>query len=305
MKKINGVHSVFMLRPINFGFNSDTKSTNPFQNEVNFDAKYISSKATLEFDEMLNTLQEHKINVHVFEDDKHQQLPDAVFFNNWLAVTPEKDLYLFPMASEKRRGERRDHLIESLKELILVNNTIDLSHHEKSGLFLESTGSIVFDYVNRIAYGSVSNRTTSALFDEFCKQINFKGFLFAAVDLKGAPIYHTNILLSIANAYAIICLDCIETAIERALIVKMLQNSGKKIIEISINQMINFAGNCLEVYDENGVSKLVMSRTGFSSLRPSQIQAIEVFSEIVVVNVSIIERVGGGSARCMMLGVPY
>lgn len=305
MKKIHGVHSVFMLKPKNFGFNKDTKSTNPFQNEVNFDQKYIARKAEAEFDDMLSLLLDQKINVHAFEDDHTSKLPDAIFLNNWLAVTPEKDLYLFPMASPSRRGERRLTVIDDLKKKIEVVNTIDLSHFENTEVFLESTGSVVFDYQNRIAYASISSRTNAKLFDDFCKQINFTGFSFNAVDLNGKPIYHTNILMSISSNYVIICLDCIVNALERAMMLKMFEQSGKTVIEISINQLNNFAGNCLEVYNTNYQSKLVMSRTGYSSLKVHQIAQIEQFSEIIAVNVSIIERVGGGSVRCMMMGVPY
>lgn len=294
-----------MLRPKNFGFNISTKSTNPLQNDIEFDQKYIAEKAISEFDNLIETLLDHEINVKIFDDDQDLMLPDAVFLNNWLAITPCMRLYLFPMASESRRGERRTEIIDGLVKTIQVNEIIDLSHFESNNLFLESTGSIVFDYDHKIAYASISNRTSEKLFNDFCSEIGFEGFIFNSFDLKGLPIYHTNILLSIANSYSIVCLDCIENSLERAILSKKLAKTGKTIVEISYSQMQSFAGNCLEVFDRNGKSKLIMSRTGYSTLKPGQISTIEQYSEIVIVNVSIIERIGGGSVRCMMMGVPY
>jgi hypothetical protein len=304
MNKIDGVHNVFMLRPKNFGYNYGTKSTNPFQNEVNFDSNYIAKKATLEFDDMVQTLDDHKITIHTFEDDVVLEHPDAVFLNNWLAVMPQKELYLFPMEAESRRRERRHDIVEVIKHKFEIVKTVDLSHHEQAGAFLESTGSVVFDYKDRIAYAAISTRTNEQLFNDFCHEIGYEGFVFTGRDFSGTPIYHTNILLSIANKYAILCADAIENLLEKALVLKRIEKTGKEIIKISMNQMLSFAGNCLEVYDRNGNSKLVMSRTGFSSLKAEQISTIEKYSEIVIVNVSIIERIGGGSARCMMLGIP-
>ncbi len=305
MKEMKGVHSIFMLRPKNFGFNMDTKSTNPLQNRINFEQKYIASKALAEFDDMVETLLKHNVKVQTFEDSDDIDLPDAVFLNNWITITPDKQLYLFPMAAKSRRGERRQPIIDILKEINEVRNVVDLSHYEKEGLYLESTGSIVFDYFSKVAYASVSDRTSEKLFAEFCNNSDFEGHIFNSADINGNPIYHTNILLSVAEKYVILCTDCIENTLERAILVKKIEKTGKELIEISLNQMTNFAGNCMEVFNHNGESKLIMSRTGFSSLKQDQINVIKKYSDIVTVNVSIIERIGGGSVRCMMLGVPY
>ena len=275
------------------------------QNEVDFDQKYIASKAIEEFDNMVETLLSHQINVHTFEDSAEETLPDAVFINNWITVMPNKELFLFPMAAKSRRGERRHDIVEALKDKVVINDVTDLSHHEGEGQFLESTGSMVFDYPSMSAYATISNRTSEKVFNDFCEKCDYEGFAFKSADIKGRPVYHTNILLSIATRYVILCADSIENSLERALLIKRFEKMGKEVIDISLAQMQNFAGNCMEVYNSNSESKLVMSRTGFSSLKPSQIQAIEKYSDIVIVNVSIIERVGGGSARCMMMGVPY
>jgi len=304
MNKENGVHSVFMLRPNNFGFNNDTKSSNPWQNDINFDQKYIAKKATQEFDDMVEVLTRHDIKVHVLKDSLSAKLPDAIFLNNWFTITPHHDLFLFPLASESRRGERRRELIAQIQAIANIKNTVDLSDFEKEQMFLESTGSIVFDYIHKYAFASISGRTNEKLFDMFCSKINYKGFVFNCFDLKGLPIYHTNVLLSIASEYAIVCLDTIENNLEKAYLSKLLEKCGKEIIKISIHQMLNFAGNCMEVYDQKGLSKLVISRTGYSALKADQIAKIEKYSEFVIVNISIIERVGGGSARCMMMGIP-
>lgn len=293
-----------MLRPNNFGFNAGTKSTNPFQNDLKQDNKYITSKALAEFDEMVEVLEDANIAVSVLDDCTINHLPDAVFINNWITVLPNNKIYLFPMAARSRRGERRIEVVEKIKNALSLTEVIDLSVNETAGIYLEGTGSAVLDYDQKVAYGVISKRTNESLFHSFCKENNFESFSFNASDLSGQPIYHTNIILSITSKFVLICADSIENVLERSLILKKLEQSGKEVIQISISQVANFAGNCLEVFSKDGKSKLVMSRTGFSSLKPHQVKIIESFSEIVLVNISIIERVGGGGARCMMLGIP-
>ena len=293
-----------MLRPNNFGYNISTKNTNPFQNEVNDAPEFIKQKAMLEFDEMVLILEKHQIDVAVFEDSQKSNLPDAVFFNNGLALMPNKKAFIFPMYSASRRGERRKEIIDTIVDKFKITELIDWSHFEKEQKFLESTGSMVFDFDNNIAYAVESDRTNEALFTEFCNINQLQGFYFCAFDMNGVPIYHTNVIMSVAKKYAIICLDCIDNQIERNMVKNKLIESGKEIVELSFNQLNSFAGNCLEVINKIGESKLLMSRTAYHSFSEKQLNIIKKYSEIVQTNISIIERVGGGSTRCMMMGVP-
>lgn len=291
-----------MIRPNKFGFNIDTQYTNPFQNKVLFEDDLIVVKAKEEFNQMVEILESHEIEVLVY-DDQDSGLPDSVFVNNWITVLPEKKIVLFPMHTENRRSERRGDIIQDLKTKFEINEVIDLSYFENDNLFLESTGSVVFDYVSRVAYASLSKRTNEEVFRKLCELIGFEGFVFSSFDIKGTPIYHTNVVLTIGQHFAILCSDSIEDVLERSLIKKKLEASGKEVIEISISQMNNFAGNCFEVINKNKEPKLIMSRTAFHIFNQKQIVSLEKYVQIIQVNISIIERIGGGSTRCMMMGV--
>ncbi|MFD1552252.1 amidinotransferase [Putridiphycobacter roseus] len=299
-----GVHTVLMLRPNNFGFNIFTKNTNPFQNEVNATTEFIQQKALLEFDDMVDVLESHHIDVVIFEDSIDEKLPDAVFFNNWMAIMPNKKAFLFPMMAASRRGERRKEIIDTIVDKFDIQELVDWSHFENEDKFLESTGSMVFDFDKDIAYAIESSRTDEKLFHDFCQLNGLQGFYFGAFDMNGVPIYHTNVIMSVAKDYAIICLACIEDLMERNMIKNKLMASGKEVIDLSFNQLNNFAGNCMEVINQLGESKLLISRTAYHALNDTQISIIRKYSDIVQTNISIIERVGGGSTRCMLMGVP-
>ena len=291
-----------MLRPNNFGFNSETKVTNSFQNIIEENENIIRDKAIHEFDEMVETLKNNNINIKIFKDKK-EKLPDSVFMNNWISIFPDGKLVTYPISTNVRRREKRNDIVNQIIEEFDITEYIDLSDFEKENKFLEGTGSVVFDYENKIAYASLSARTNEEVFNTLCNRLGYKGFVFSATNIDGLPIYHTNVVMSVARDYALLCTECITDPLEKNLIISALKNSGKKIIELSFNQLNRYAGNALEVFDKNGKSKLVMSRTAFSSLTDNQIKKIENNSEIVSVNISIIERVGGGSARCMLTGV--
>ncbi len=291
-----------MLRPNSFGFNTETKYTNPFQNEILEDEEFIRIKAVEEFDHMVEELRSNGLNVVVF-DDVNEGSPDAVFMNSWVSVFPDNKAAIYPIFTENRREERRIDIINDLREIAKIDDIYDLTFFEKENKFLESTSSLVFDYYSKIAYASISSRTDENVINYLCDLLGYESFVFSAYDFMRRPICHTNIILSIARDYAIICLDAIEDLLERTIIRKKIEHSGKEIIEITLNQVQNFSGNCLEVFDSEGKSKLVMSRTAYHSLRKNQADRIEKYSEIILVNVSIIERIGGGSVCCMMMGV--
>ncbi len=291
-----------MLRPNNFGFNSETKFSNPFQNNIKEDQNVIKSIAQSEFDSMVDTLEANNIKVDVFQDSE-TPLPDSVFMNNWLSIFPDGKLVTYPMYTEIRRKERRSKIIDEIIEKYDITEFIDLTHYENDGLFLEGTGSCVFDHINKLAFACKSPRTNETVFNDLCQQIGYKGFFFYANDLNGQPIYHTNVMMSIFEKQVLICSETIENNLEKNIILTALKNTGREIITLTLNQFNQYAGNCFEVKDLNGKSKIIMSRTAFSSLTESQQLKLNKFSDIIPVNISIIERVGGGSARCMLTGV--
>ncbi len=295
-------HTLLMLRPNNFGFNKQTKFSNPFQNNINEDENVLKSIAQKEFDSMVETLKSHNINVKVFMDSEIP-LPDSVFMNNWVSIFPDGKLVIYPMFTEIRRKERRSKIIDEIVEKFDITELIDLTHFENDNLFLEGTGSCVFDHKNKLAFACKSPRTSEDVFNELCNKIGYQGFFFNAVDLSGKPIYHTNVMMSIFEKQVVICADSIENNLEKNIILTALKNTGKEIIYLSFNQLNDYTANCFEVKDENGNSKIIISRTAFSSLTESQLIKIRAHSEIIPVNISIIERVGGGSARCMLTGV--
>jgi hypothetical protein len=291
-----------MLRPKHFGFNKDTHLTNRFQNNIQEDEELIKIKALNEFDNMVKLLENHQINVDVFQD-KDTFLPDAVFMNNWLSFFPDGKLIIYPMHDEIRRKERRRDIIDKIIEKYDITEFIDLTYFENQNKFLESTGSVVFDHKNKTAYACKSPRTDEEVFDELCNLIGYKGFFFEANDLAGQPIYHTNVMMAIFKKSVIICLDCIENNLERQMIYKALKSTKRTVVEISYHQLNHFVGNAYEVINREGKSKIIMSRTAYSSLTEDQKNVLLKDSDIVAVNISIIERIGGGSARCMLTGL--
>lgn len=291
-----------MLRPNNFGFNSETKVTNSFQHNINENENIIKDKAKFEFDEMVKTLESNDISVTIFKD-KLEPLPDSVFMNNWISIFPDGKLVTYPLLNSIRRKEKRNDIVNQIIEDFDITEYIDLSDYEKDNLSLEGTGSVVFDYKNKLAFACLSERTNEKVFNTLCDRLGYKGFVFSATNLDGKPIYHTNVMMSIGDKFAIICSDAISDPLERSVITNALKNTGKRLIELSHVQLNQFAANSFEVTDTNGETKIVMSRTAYSSLTDAQISKIEKFSKIIPVNISIIERVGGGSARCMLTGV--
>lgn len=290
---------IMLVKPNNFGFNPETGKDNLFQERV---LTNVHSQAEAEFSNMATALTEAGIHVTLVNAPENCSSPDAVFPNNWLSFHGNQ-VVLYPMMAENRRTERNVRLVEKLAPNTQI---IDLSDHETHGCYLEGTGSLVLDRVNRIAYASLSARTNEALVQKFCTLMEFKPLVFRSHhkgDTEESPIYHTNVMLSIGAKLAICCFDCIPNKAERQLVRSTLTDSGKQILEISIEQMNAFAGNMLELKSMAGTSLLIMSETARKSLSQSQVELIESGAEIVSVSIPTIESVGGGSARCMMAEV--
>lgn len=287
-----------MIRPRRFDFNAQTAVNNAFQAQsTDMD---IQQKAIKEFDDFVVVLKNNGIDVIVAEDTPEPHTPDSIFPNNWISFHSDGTLLLYPMYALNRRAERKEHVLERIAAQFDIRKKIDLSNFEQQNLFLEGTGSMVLDRENRIAYACLSPRTNEKVLDEFCKQMNYTGFVFDAVDDKDQPIYHTNVMMCVADKYVVICLDSIKNPEQRENLETVIEKSDKAIVPISLRQMNDFAGNMLQVENNRGEKLLVMSTRAFESLADEQVKVLSRFNRIIHAPLTTIETNGGGSARCMM-----
>lgn len=298
-------NTVLMIAPIAFGYNAETAKNNYFQIEQK--GSKVQEKALKEFNAFVEKLRNKGINVVTIKDTLEPHTPDSIFPNNWVSFSQDGVVTLYPMCAKNRRDERRMDVIETLKNQgFEVKEIRDLSHYEKENKFLEGTGSIIFDHENRLAYGSISLRLDEVIFREFCQNIGYQPVVFHSFQSVGEerlPIYHTNVMMAVADKYVVICLACIDDENERKNVVETIKNSGKEIVEISEKQMHQFAGNMLQVHNDKAEKFLVMSQSAYQSLNDNQIQQIEKYSEIIYADLATIETNGGGSARCMLAEV--
>lgn len=296
---------VVMVRPASFASNPETLASNRFQSAAaEFDANEIQHAAQAEFDALATALDKAGVDVHVFEDTPSPIKPDAVFPNNWFSTHPEGVVVLYPMLAPNRRLERRDDIIAALhtKYGFHVHATVDLTHRENEGKCLEGTGSLVLDRVHRIAYACLSPRTDLDVLGEFGQRLDYDIAAFDAFDANGAPIYHTNVLMSVGTRFAAVCTAAIEEG-RRSAITTLLETTGHSLVELSFEQMHAFAGNMLELRTRTGGYVIAMSQTAWRSLDPTQRTTLESYGSIVGVPIPTIERLGGGSVRCMIAEV--
>ncbi len=300
-------NTILMIRPVNFRMNEQTAVNNYFMEEMDLKAKSINEKAQEEFDAFVTVLSSKGVNVIVVEDTIAPDTPDSIFPNNWVSFHASGKVAVFPMFAENRRMERRDDIFDILEEHgFKINEIIDYTSAEEEGIFLEGTGSILKDRVNQKAYCALSERADEDLFIEFCEDFDCFPVIFTAnqtVNGERLPIYHTNVMMAMAENFVVICLDSIDDKKERKNVVGHLKKDGKEIIEITEEQMHHFAGNMLQVIGANDQRLMVMSSQAFHSLSPAQIKNIEKHCEIVHSSLDTIETCGGGSARCMMAEV--
>ena len=292
--------TVLMIEPVAFGFNEQTAVNNYFQVQQEGN---VQDKALKEFNAFVEKLRAKDINVITIKDTLEPKTPDSIFPNNWVSFHADGKVVLYPMFAENRRLERRDDIINQIKEQFEVTEVIDYSGAEKDNLFLEGTGSMIFDHDNKLAYGSVSLRLDEGLFRKFCSDFGFQPVVFHSYQTAGEerlPIYHTNVMMCVADQFVVICLDCIDDESERNNVIETIKNSGKELIEISEDQLQNFAGNMLQVHNKSGEKFLVMSQSAYKSLNRDQVSAIEKYCEIIYSDLEVIETNGGGSARCML-----
>ena len=297
--------TVLMIEPIAFGYNAETAENNYFQVEQK--GEDIQAKALAEFNAFVEKLRAKGIHVITIKDTLDPHTPDSIFPNNWVSFHKDGKVVLYPMFATNRRVERRSDIIESIQNQgFEVAEIDDWSSSENQSLFLEGTGSMIFDHDNKIAYGSVSLRLDEKLFRDFCSKYGFTPVVFHSYQTVGEerlPIYHTNVMMCVADKFVVICLDCIDDETERKTVVETIKNSGKEIIEISEAQMQQFAGNMLQVQNKDGKKFLVMSQTAYQSLNQEQVSNIEKYCEIIYSDLNTIEVNGGGSARCMLAEV--
>jgi hypothetical protein len=289
---------ILMIRPVNFGFNAETAVNNTFQSAV-IDPT-IQENALIEFDNFVNLLKNNGVRVTVIDDTSSPHTPDSIFPNNWISFHADGKIILYPMFAPNRRAERKQHVLDILKEEFEVEKEIDLSHYEDQNLFLEGTGSMVLDRDEKIAYTCISPRTNLQVLEKFCEIENYTAVTFTSTNINGVDIYHTNVMMCIAREYVVICLESITNAEEQQKVVASILKSGKEIIEISQQQLNAFAGNMLQVVNKNGERILAMSAKAFNSLKPLQREILGTYNRIIYSSLDTIEKAGGGSARCMM-----
>jgi len=292
---------VLMVRPANFGFNPDTAANNAFQvNDTRLSKSQIRSAAIEEFDALVEKLKAHGIDVFVYDEQEDAKSTDSVFPNNWFTCHEEGLLVTYPMFSITRRSERLESIIKELTDRFIIKTHIKLEKWEKNDQFLEGTGSMILDRQHKIVYACRSIRTNEELLDQFCYFMTYEKVLFSAADNNKVPVYHTNVMMTLGVDFAIVCMDAVTDPKDKQLLSDVLYRTGKEVIEISIDQMNQFAGNMLQVKNREGAHFLIMSSSAYRSLTDEQIDQIESFTNIIHSDLKVIETYGGGSARCMI-----
>jgi hypothetical protein len=301
MERNQTTSSILMVRPANFGFNTETAENNAFQvNDTSLSVAQIQQKAVAEFDNFVAILRGRAVNVVVANDSPLPVKTDAVFPNNWITSHGDGTLILYPMNAVSRRAERDENIIKVIENQFVVKKLLHLEHYEEVGNFLEGTGSMILDRKQEICYACLSPRTDLELLDEWCDIMHHKRVAFRAVDGQGQDIYHTNVMMALGEGFVVICLDTIQNQDEKLNLIKHFANTNKEIIEISLTQMMSFAGNMLQVRNDFDETFLVMSKQAYDSLNKAQIAHIQRHTEILYADIKTIETYGGGSARCML-----
>lgn len=301
----NATNSLMMIRPERFGMNAQTAVDNFYQQQdAATDAATDNQRAQVEFDAFVEKLRAVGVDVLVLQDTADPHTPDSIFPNNWISMHAAGRVLLYPMKAENRRLERIEGIERILKDHgFVVDSTLDYSEAEQEGVYLEGTGSIIFDHDAKLAYMARSQRADEFLLDQVCQDLGYSSIVFSAYqDTPDGrqPIYHTNVLMCMTDKYAVICLDTIDDEKERASVVAAIEGSGKEILEISEAQKHQFAGNMLLVKGAEEKLHLVMSSSAFNVLTAEQVQKIERFHTILHSDLTTIETLGGGSARCML-----
>ena len=296
---------ILMIRPVQFGFNEQTAASNAFQDiKMAAQTKDVAQEDALhEFEEMVRQLRALGVDVIEYEDTTEPYTPDSIFPNNWVSFHASGTVVLYPMQAENRRLERRMDIIDDLSQRFHVAKVIDLTRFEQEGKFLEGTGSLVLDRMNRVAFACLSPRTHPDVLAEFSNQTRYRVVSFRASDANDKEVYHTNVLMCIGDSFAVVCLSAIKDPDERLMVRQELERLNKRIVDISLEQMASFAGNMLMIQNQKGQKLLVMSTQAYKALTPKQIDQLDDYATLIHFDLSVIEGNGGGSARCMMAEV--
>jgi len=292
--------NILMIKPSSFGYNDDTSGDNYFQKKINhFSQSEIRLKAIEEFENMCSILKQNGINIIVLENDKDKKLTDDVFPNNWISFHGNQYI-IHSMYAKSRRGEKNKAFIKALSSKSFNYSLLnDYTNYELKDVFLEGTGSVVLDRVNKHAYCSISQRSNIDLFKLFCDDIGYKPISFKSYDSRGDLIYHTNVMMSIGDDFALVCFKSIKDKNEKSLVKESLEKSGRKIVEITLNQVDCFAGNLIQLGDKKN-KIIVISEFAYSSLNYHQKNILSAESKIVSIPIPTIQKCGGGSVRCMI-----
>ncbi|MHB0754218.1 citrulline utilization hydrolase CtlX [Polaribacter sp. M15] len=297
-------NTILMVRPASFRKNEQTAINNYYQEDIDLKNFEINQKAQQEFDAYVDKLQSFGVQVIVVEDTKEFDTPDAIFPNNWNSFHADGTVAIYPMFAENRRLERREEILEAVeKEGFIIKNIVDYTSAEEEEVFLEGTGSMILDRVNKKAYCALSPRANEDLFIEFCEDFEYTPVIFTAnqtVDGKREAIYHTNVMMCVAETFAVICLSSIDDKKERKNVLKHLKEDKKQVVDITEEQVNHFAGNMLQVIGKNDERFLVMSQAAYNCLTEKQRKTITQHCQIISSSLNTIETCGGGSARCMM-----
>ena len=293
---------VLMIRPAAFVSNPQTAASNAFQ-RADLDADTAQRAALAEFDAYVEVLRAAGVTVLTVDDTVTPHTPDSIFPNNWVSFHTDGTVVRYPMEAVNRRQERRDEVLDAVATHYPIRRVLDLTPFERDGLYLEGTGSMVLDHEHRLAYTCLSSRTHPVVLDAFCAEMGYRPVAFQAVDGAGRPIYHTNVMMCIGQTLAVICLSALHDEAERKTVVRALEGTGKQILDLTMQQIGEFAGNMLELKGAGGRRLMAMSRRAWRSLTVQQRDLLIAHAEPVLAPVDTIERLGGGSARCMLAEV--
>jgi hypothetical protein len=301
MCRMQSANTVLMVQPDSFGFDEQTARTNVFQHKPKSSELDIQAQAMDEFNSVVMMLQQHDINIIIAKNDDSQVIkPNAIFPNNWLSTWPDGKVYLYPMATASRRVERNMDSIALLEKSCVVSAISDISQSEAQEKFLESTGVLIFDHKNKIAYGCISSRCDEELFRKHTAELEYEPIIFHAYDRSGMPIYHTNILLGIQTSTAVVCSMLISNDSERETVITSLKNTNHDVIDITPSQMKDFCSNILELQNKHGEKFLIMSSTSREVFTQDEINRLSKDKQLLVCDIKTIENIGGGGVRCML-----
>jgi len=295
-----------MVRPVRFGFNEQTAVNNSFQRRgLELSAQEM---ALAEFDNFVTLLKTNGVDVTVVEDTPDPHTPDSIFPNNWFSTHESGELVLYPMCAPNRRLERKETVLKVIKEIGekgKMKRLVDLTSWEEKELFLEGTGSLILDRPNKLAFVCRSPRSDEKVLEQFCEELDYEYFIFSATDNNGSLIYHTNVMMCIGEKFVVACLDSIKNIEERESFIAFVEDCDKELVEISMEQMENFAGNMLQLRGKGGEPLLIMSATAKRSLTAEQLATLSSYCRILAPELEAIETNGGGSARCMIAEIYF